>query len=59
LLPIPPLDGFHVFSELFPVLKPLGENQLGLMLMMILFLVPGVGRGLSAVASFVIQLLVG
>ena len=38
LLPIPPLDGFHVFSELFPSLKPLRNSPFGLAAFMILFI---------------------
>ncbi|MEM9949802.1 MAG: site-2 protease family protein [Cyanobacteria bacterium P01_D01_bin.36] len=36
-LPIPPLDGFHIFSEFFPSLKPLGRSQAGYILMMLFF----------------------
>lgn len=37
MLPIPPLDGFYVFSELFPSLKPLKNSPLGLFALFILF----------------------
>jgi Zn-dependent protease len=59
LLPIPPLDGFHVLSELIPSLKLFQYGSYGLILMMLLFVNPAVGRGLSAVANLVILQLVG
>lgn len=37
LLPIPPLDGFHVLSEFVPTLKPWQNSPLGLIAFMILF----------------------
>lgn len=55
LLPIPPLDGFHVFSEIFPQLKPLQHTQFGLFAMMLLFTLPGVGTGLAMVADLFIS----
>ncbi|MDZ7955824.1 site-2 protease family protein [Nostoc sp. DedQUE09] len=55
LLPIPPLDGFHVFSEIFPQLKPLEYTQFGLFAMMVLFIVPGFGIGLGRIADLFIQ----
>ncbi|WP_445631860.1 site-2 protease family protein [Nostoc sp. DSM 114167] len=55
LLPIPPLDGFHVFSEIFPQLKPLKYTQFGLFAMMVLFIVPGFGIGLGRIADFFIR----
>ncbi|MEH2176496.1 site-2 protease family protein [Nostoc sp.] len=55
LLPIPPLDGFHVFSEIFPQLKPLEYTQFGLFAMMVLFIVPGFGIGLGGIADFFIR----
>ena len=38
LLPIPPLDGFHVASELYPAMKSIARSQIGLALFMILFM---------------------
>lgn len=55
LLPIPPLDGFHVFSEIFPQLKPLEYTQFGLFAMMVLFIVPGFGIGLGRIADLFIR----
>ncbi|MEH2068707.1 MAG: site-2 protease family protein [Nostoc sp.] len=59
LLPIPPLDGFHVFSEIFPKLKPLEHTQFGLFAMMLLFIIPEFGTGLGGIADLVIQSAVG
>ncbi|MEH1864296.1 MAG: site-2 protease family protein [Nostoc sp.] len=55
LLPIPPLDGFHVFSEIFPQLKPLQYTQFGLFAMMLLFIIPGFGRGIGSIADLFIR----
>ncbi|HAX78225.1 MAG TPA: site-2 protease family protein [Cyanobacteria bacterium UBA11372] len=54
LLPIPPLDGFYVFSELFPALKPLKDSPFGLFALMILFISPGFSEGLYAISNVVI-----
>lgn len=59
LLPVPPLDGFHVFSEIFPKLKPLENTQFGIFAMMLLFLVPGVGTGLGMIAELIISTILG
>ncbi|AUB37720.1 Zn-dependent protease [Nostoc flagelliforme CCNUN1] len=59
LLPIPPLDGFHVFSEIFPQLKPLQYSQFGVFAMMLLFIIPEFGTGLSEIAHLVIQSALG
>ena len=59
LLPIPPLDGFHVFSEIFPQLKPLQYSQFGVFAMMLLFIIPEFGTGLSGIAHLVIQSALG
>ncbi|MDJ0696503.1 site-2 protease family protein [Mastigocoleus sp. MO_188.B34] len=59
MLPIPPLDGFHVLSQIFPGLKPLDNPQTGMVLFMIIFLVPGFSEGLQAVADLIISLLSG
>jgi len=55
ILPVPPLDGFHVFSEFFPALKPLEKTQLGLSALMLLFFIPGFGAGLGAIADLIIR----
>ncbi|MEH1883764.1 MULTISPECIES: site-2 protease family protein [unclassified Nostoc] len=59
LLPIPPLDGFHVFSEIFPQLKPLQYTQFGIFAMMLLFIIPEFGMGLSDMTDLVIQSVLG
>ncbi|WP_375504812.1 site-2 protease family protein [uncultured Nostoc sp.] len=59
LLPIPPLDGFHVFSEIFPQLKPLKYSQFGVFAMMLLFIIPEFGMGLSGIAHLLIQSALG
>ncbi|MCC5663048.1 site-2 protease family protein [Nostoc sp. CHAB 5784] len=59
LLPIPPLDGFHVFSEIFPQLKPLQYSQFGVFAMMLLFIIPEFGTGLSDIAHLVMQSALG
>jgi Zn-dependent protease len=56
LLPIPPLDGFHIFSEFFPSFKPLCDSYFGLFGFMILFLT-GAFDALYGVANLVIQYL--
>ncbi len=53
LLPIPPLDGFHIFSELIPDLKPLGQGQIGYALLMILFITGASSLIWSAAEAYV------
>ncbi len=55
LLPIPPLDGFHVYSELIPGLKQFKNSPIALFLMMVMFLVPAVGQGLSLGSRFLVS----
>jgi Zn-dependent protease len=55
LLPIPPLDGFHVFSEIFPSFKPLENSPYGLLALMIIFS-SGLTSGLSEVANLMIRM---
>jgi Zn-dependent protease len=59
LLPIPPLDGFHVFSEIFPQLKPLQYSQFGVFAMMLLFIIPEFGAGLSKITDLFIHSILG
>lgn len=59
LLPIPPLDGFHVFSEIIPPLKVFGESQYSIFGLMILFMIPGLGEGLSEIASMIMGFIIG
>ena len=56
LIPIPPLDGYHVASELIPEMKALGRSQIGLALFMILF-ISGIGGKLFELAAFIVNLL--
>lgn len=56
LLPLPPLDGFHVASEIFPILKPLGHDEFfGLFTLMFLFVYPSLPEGLAAIAKATIE----
>jgi Zn-dependent protease len=57
-LPIPPLDGFHIFSKFFPELKVLDGPNYGLFVLMI-FLVSGLGASLYAVSDLIIQSAIG
>lgn len=54
LLPIPPLDGFRVCSEIFPALKQLEYSHFGLFALVILF-TSGFGAGISALADTIIS----
>jgi Zn-dependent protease len=54
LLPIPPLDGYHVFREIFPELRQLEYNQMGLFVLMVIFIIPGFGRFLGMIAEYII-----
>ena len=58
LLPIPPLDGFHIFSKFFPVLKLLDHPNYSLFLLMFLLL-SGLGSGLYFVSDLIIRSLTG
>ncbi len=51
LLPVPPLDGFHVYSQLFPALKKLATPEISLFLIFVLFSVPAVGLFLNTIAA--------
>jgi Zn-dependent protease len=53
LLPIPPLDGFHVCSEFFPGLKQLESNSFGLFAFAVLF-TSGFSRGIGVLADAMI-----
>ncbi len=55
ILPIPPLDGFYVFRELFPALKSLENTQFGLFALVLLFFIPEFGQGLGAIANLIIK----
>jgi Zn-dependent protease len=51
MLPIPPLDGFHVFSEVFPGLKALRDSPIGFFLLTLLFITPFFGRMLGEISA--------
>jgi hypothetical protein len=49
------LDGFQMFSELFPSLKPAQDSPFALFCLMLLLLIPMFGNGLEAIADFIVQ----
>ena len=57
LIPIPPLDGFHIASEFSDGIKQFGRSQLGLALFMILF-ISGVGSQLFILADIIVKALI-
>ena len=57
LIPIPPLDGFHIASEFSNGIKQLGKTQIGLALFMILF-ITGAGRVLFDIADVMVKALI-
>ncbi|MEM8827960.1 MAG: site-2 protease family protein [Cyanobacteria bacterium P01_G01_bin.19] len=57
LIPIPPLDGYHVASEIIPEMKALGRSQIGLALFMILF-ISGIGSQLFIFAAYIVNSLI-
>ncbi len=59
LLPVPPLDGFHVYSELIPALKQFRNSPIALFFMMVMFLVPAVGKSLSLGSLFLVSTIAG
>lgn len=57
LIPIPPLDGFHIASELVPEMQILSSSPIGLALFMILF-ITGLGGQLFVLAAQIVDLLI-
>lgn len=57
LIPIPPLDGFHVVSAVFPELKKLTDTNLSYFALTLIFLIPDIGQGLREVSISIIQLM--
>ena len=57
LIPIPPLDGFHIASEFSDGIRQLGKTQIGLALFMILF-ITGAGRVLFDIADVIVRALI-
>lgn len=58
LLPLPPLDGYSVFKEFFPELRQLEYNQMGLFILMVLFLIPGFSGFLGTIADYIISAMI-
>jgi Zn-dependent protease len=56
LLPVPPLDGFTVISDIFPSLKPVRNSQVGLFMLVVLFTVPAIGGSLAALSFLTVKL---
>jgi Zn-dependent protease len=57
-LPIPPLDGFHMFSKFFPGLRDLKNTNFGpIALILVMFL--GIGSTLSIISTFAIGSILG
>lgn len=54
ILPIPPLDGFSIFSNIFTELKQLQGSPIGTFGLMIIFLIPGFGGALIGISDSVI-----
>jgi Zn-dependent protease len=52
-LPIPPLDGFYIFSKFFPGLRKYKNTNFGLLALIILMFF-GIGRMLSVVSALII-----
>ncbi|MEM9271669.1 MAG: site-2 protease family protein [Cyanobacteria bacterium P01_F01_bin.143] len=57
LLPIPPLDGFHVASEIFPGMKSIANSQAAMGLLMILF-ITGAGSVFFSFANMMVNFLI-
>jgi Zn-dependent protease len=55
-LPIPPLDGFHIFSKFFPSLKKLQGTNFG-SFALILIMFSGLGSGLSMISESIVHYL--
>lgn len=53
ILPIPPLDGFHICSNIFPSLKPLQYGPYGFAALMLLFMNPQFGLGLFTASKII------
>ncbi|BAY81158.1 peptidase M50 [Calothrix parasitica NIES-267] len=55
MLPIPPLDGFHIYSSIFPSLKKLQDSPIGLFGLVIIFLIPGFSETLFFISDSIIK----
>jgi Zn-dependent protease len=54
LVPMPPLDGFSIASEISSSLRPAQDSPFALFGLMVLLLVPGFVGGLSAIADYIV-----
>ncbi|MBW4517897.1 MAG: site-2 protease family protein [Timaviella obliquedivisa GSE-PSE-MK23-08B] len=59
LVPLPPLDGFHVVSEAFPALKILEETPLSLFPLVVLLMNPDYMTACSDAAKLTVEVLGG
>ena len=59
ILPIPPLDGFSIFSNIFPELKQFQGSPIAMFGLIIIFLIPGFSGALIGIADSVILTLIG
>ncbi|MEL6458910.1 MAG: site-2 protease family protein [Cyanobacteria bacterium J06621_15] len=55
MLPIPPLDGFHIYSNIVPSLKKLQDSPIGVFGLVIIFLIPGFGETLFFISDSIIK----
>jgi Zn-dependent protease len=55
LVPMPPLDGFNIASEISPSLRPAQDSPFALFGLMLLLLIPSFGKSLNAIADFIVQ----
>jgi Zn-dependent protease len=55
LVPLPPLDGFHIYSEFFPNLRRFAGTEYARFAFMLLFLVPVFGEGLNYMVFWIIR----
>ena len=58
MLPVPPLDGFHVYSQLFPKLKALANPEISMFLMFAIFSIPAVSLGIGVVSSTMVATII-
>jgi Zn-dependent protease len=58
MLPCPPLDGFYIFSEIFPGFKSLRSNPYSFLILALVF-TAGMTKGLAFVAQGMIQAVLG
>lgn len=55
LIPIPPLDGFQIISEIIPCLRSWQRNPFGLFVLILLLLIPAFGSSLTTIAKSIID----